>query len=216
MKKLYPDSGIELNPVIARHYDSIINFVSMGLYRNFIQRAIKDVKVRPGDSILDLGCGTGRNALLMARDLTSGYVVGMDVSPIMEKQFMKKAQKEPKLKFVQKRIDQPFDLGQFFDKVFISFVIHGLPHDIRKTVIRNAYSHLKPGGSFFILDYAEFNMKEMPLMHRFVFASVECKYAFDFIRYDWKNILKNHGFGTFSEHFYAHKYVRLLEVVKTG
>ena len=211
MKKIYPESGIELNPVIARHYDWIMNFVSMGKYRGFIEKAIKDIDVGPADLILDLGCGTGRNALLMADDLISGNITGMDVSPDMEKQFRKKAEKEPKLKFIRNRIDQPFDLGKQFDKVLISFVIHGLPHEIRQTVIRNAYAHLKPGGSFYILDYAEFDMAEMPALHRIIFKSVECRYAFEFLRHDWKDILRNHGFKSFEEHFYARDYVRLLK-----
>lgn len=216
MEKIYPDSGIELTPAIARHYDSIMNYLTLGAYRNFIYKAVKDMNINPGDTILDLGCGTGRNALLMAAYLVNGSITGMDISPSMEKQFIKKTEKEPKLKFINKRIDLPFDPGQQFDKVFISFVIHGLPHDARETVIRNAYSSLKQGGSFYILDYAEFDMEKMPWLHRVIFKKAECKYAFDFIKHDWKNILKANSFGDFSEHFYIKNYVRLLEAVKEG
>lgn len=101
-----------------------------------------------------------------------------------------------------------------YDKVFISFVFHGFPHEVRDTVIQNALNHLKPGGSFFILDFAEFDMDKMPLFHRFIFKKIECKYAFDFIKRDWKDILKGYGFENFSEHFYLKKYIRLLKSVK--
>ena len=68
----------------------------------------------------------------------------------------------------------------------------------------------------FILDYAEFDMEKMPWLHRVIFKKAECKYAFDFIKHDWKNILKGNSFGDFSEHFYIKNYVRLLEAVKEG
>lgn len=214
MEKLYPESGVELTPTIAKHYDSIMNKASFGLYRNFITRAVKDMDIKPEDEVLDLGCGTGRNALLIADYITTGSVTGMDISPLMEKQFLEKSKKEPKLKFINKRIDQPFDLGKKFDKVFISFVIHGLPNDIRTIVIQNALDHLKPGGSFIILDFSEFDMDQMPWFHRFVFKKVECIYAFDYIKRDWKEILRANGFESFEEHLYMKKYVRLLKAVR--
>jgi hypothetical protein len=42
----------------------------------------------------------------------------------------------------------------------------------------------------------------------------ECKYVFDFIKRDWKEILHDYDFGNFAEHFYLRKYVRLLKAVK--
>jgi uncharacterized protein YbjT (DUF2867 family) len=46
------------------------------------------------------------------------------------------------------------------------------------------------------------------------FKKIECKYAFDFIKRDWKEILKAYDFVTFHEHFYFKNYVRLLHAVK--
>ncbi len=213
--KIYPDSGVELKPFTAKHYDGLMNTVSFGLYKKFISRAIKDMEVQPDDSILDLGCGTGRNAGLVASYLSeNGRVTGLDVSEIMEKQFNKKFSDDKRLQFVRQRADIPFDLGEKFDKILISFVIHGFPHEVRKTVISNIVNHLKPGGSFFMLDFAEFNMAEMPALHRFVFKTIECKYAFDFIEKDWKQILIENGFSDFRETFYMKRYVRLLKAIK--
>ena len=221
MRKIYPDSGIELNPIISRNYDRVMNFVSMGFYRGFIKMAIADAGIQEDDSILDLGCGTGRNALLMSEYLKEdGRITGLDISAEMERQFLQKFAGDPRVKFLNKRIDQPIDMPDSFDKVLISFVIHGFPNEVRNTVINNAYAHLKPGGAFIILDFAEFDLEAMPFLHRAVFKAVECKYAFDFIERDWKKILKNAGFTEFEEHFYIKKYVRLLlarkhELIKT-
>jgi demethylmenaquinone methyltransferase/2-methoxy-6-polyprenyl-1,4-benzoquinol methylase len=214
--KIYPDSGVELNEFVAKNYDRIMNTMSFGLYRGFIKKTIKHMGIQPGNSILDLGCGTGRNSSLMAKYIgETGHITGLDISELMEIQFLKKFKEQANVSFVKQRIDQPFDLNKQFDIVFISFVIHGFPHEIRSTVIQNALTHLKPDGIFYILDFAEFDMARMPAHHRFIFKKIECKYAFDYIERDWKAILKEAGFNNFNEHFYLKKYVRLLKAVKT-
>jgi len=43
---------------------------------------------------------------------------------------------------------------------------------------------------------------------------MECKYAFDFIERDWKQILANHHFNGFEEFFFVNNYVRLLKAQK--
>lgn len=213
--KLYPDSGVELTAFVAKNYDSVINISSLGLYKRFIKRAIHDIAINPEDQILDFGCGTGRNAKLMCGYLNEkGHITGLDISEHMEKQFNRKFKDDSRVKFINQRIDVPFNLQKTYDKVFISFVIHGLPHEIRKTVVQNAFNHLKPGGRFHILDFAEFDMDKMPPHHRFIFKTFECKYAFDFIKRDWKEILNKQNFGNFTEQFYFKKYVRLLSAQK--
>jgi demethylmenaquinone methyltransferase/2-methoxy-6-polyprenyl-1,4-benzoquinol methylase len=215
-KKIYPDSGVELNEFVAKNYDKIMNTISFGIYRRFIHRAVKEMGVSLGDNILDLGCGTGRNARLMLDYAgKKGKLTGIDISEDMEKQFLQKFEGNPNVTFLNQRIDQPFTLEEKFDKVFISFVIHGFPHEVRSTVIQNALNNLKPGGAFYILDFAEFDMKKMPAHHRFIFKKIECKYAFDYIERDWKAILSDAGFSAFEENFYMKKYVRLLKAVKT-
>ena len=214
-KKLYKESKVELSPMIAKHYDRIMNFISFGKYDLFIRQAIKDMEINEGDQVLDLGCGTGKNAGLMAEYIGSeGQITGIDLSAVMEKQFLQKHGDDKRIIFIRNRIDKPLELGKSYDKVLISFVIHGFPHEVREAILRNAYEHLAPGGKLFILDFAEFKMEEMPAHHRYIFKKVECKYAFDYINKDWKSILTDHGFSRFSESFFFRKYARLLEAIK--
>lgn len=215
MEKIYPDSKVELSKFTAINYDKLINIASFGMYKGFIKKAIKDLNVQTDNKIIDMGCGTGRNILLMNKYAGKGSLLtGLDISEYMEKQFINNTITYPNINFINKRIDQPFELDQKFDKVFISFVIHGFPHEIRKIIIKNAYNNLKPGGTFNILDFAEFDMNKMPFHHRFIFKKIECKYAFDFIERDWKSILKGYGFNEFIESYYFKKYVRLLKAEK--
>ncbi|HNS17846.1 MAG TPA: class I SAM-dependent methyltransferase [Bacteroidales bacterium] len=216
-EKIYPDSGVELKEFVARNYDKVMNIGSIGLYNGFIKKAISDMGILPDDQILDLGCGTGRNAKLMLGYLKEkGHITGLDISEHMEKQFKRKFEGDKRIDFINQRVDIPFNLQKTYDTIFISFVIHGFPHEIRSTVIQNAFDHLKPGGTFHILDFAEFDMDKMPGLHRFIFKKIECKYAFDFIERNWKEILNKTGFDNFTEHFYFKKYVRLLSAQKNG
>ncbi|HET58003.1 MAG TPA: class I SAM-dependent methyltransferase [Deltaproteobacteria bacterium] len=215
-EKIYPDSGVELTTTLAKHYDRVLNIGSLGLYAGFIRKAIREMRINPEDHILDLGCGTGRNARLMTRFLNErGKVTGLDISDHMGKHFLRTFQNDRRAEFIRTRIDQRFDLGISVDKVFISFVIHGFPHDVRDIIIQNAYRHLKPGGTFHILDYAEFNLDTIPVHHRLIFKTFECKYAFDFVSRDWKKILRGHGFEEFTEWFHFRGYVRLLSARKS-
>lgn len=215
MTKLYPDSGIELTPFSSKHYDTIMNIASFGAYKGFIKKVIRDMDIESNDKILDMGCGTGRNILLMNQYVSDqASLIGLDISENMERQFKGNCKDYQHIKFINKRIDQPFKLDQLFDKVLISFVLHGFPQEIRKIIVGNIYNNLKPGGILNILDWAEFDMDKMPAHHRFIFKKAECKYAFDYIEKDWKSILKENGFGNFKEGFYFKNYARLLKAEK--
>ena len=214
-ERIYPESGVELNPFVSKHYDRILATASLGHYPRAIKQAIKDMDIKPDNHILDLGCGTGSNTQLMAVHLNKrGSIQGLDISDQMARQFEKRFDKDGRITFHNQRVDVPFQLDKKFNKVFIGFVIHGFPHEVRHIVIRNAMNHLEEGGSFYILDFSEFEMKSMPFHHRTIFKTIECKYAFDYIKHDWKSILMKQGFKGFTEHFYLKKYIRLLQAIK--
>jgi len=213
--KIYPESGVELRPFTAKYYDTVLNVATLGLYTGFIHRSIKAMAIQPKDKILDFGCGSGRNACLMAKYLDNeGKIIGLDISALMESQFNKQCARYPHINFIRQRIDLPFDLSEQYDKLFISFVLHGFPHRIRQNILHNIDNHLKPGGILFLLDYAEFNPYVMPLFYRSIFKTIECPYAFDFIARDWKQILTKHNFGNFEEFYFFRNYVRLLQARK--
>lgn len=213
--KYYPDSKVEIQGFIAKYYDGILNFVTLGIYSTFINKAIESIEINSDDRILDFGAGTGRNALLMNNYISeNGEIVGLEISDEMIKQFKLKCQNIPNLSIIKKRIDKSFELDEKFDKIFISFVIHGFPHEVRTEIIKNAYNNLKKDGEFVILDFNEFIVKEMPFYAKIPFKTIECKYAFDFVERDWKTILFEFGFGDFNEKLFLKNYVRLLKAKK--
>jgi len=95
---------------------------------------------RPGERILDLGCGTGHLAAQIAA--RGAVVTGLDSSVSMIAQAR---QNYPKLKFVLAdasgfRFDEPFDA------VFSNAALHWIPE--AGAVIASVARALKPGGRF--------------------------------------------------------------------
>ena len=215
MSNYYPESKVEIRGFVAKHYDTLMNVITLGRYSFFIQKTILLMKIKPNHKIIDLGAGTGRNACLMMKQLsTKGEVVGLDISEDMIVQFNKNCAEFSNAKVIYKRIDQDLDYEMYFDKAFISFVLHGFPQEARKQIIGNAFKALKKNGELFILDYNEFSLKEMPFYLKIPFKFAECPYAFDFIEKDWKKILVGEGFSYFEEYLFFNKYIRLLKAKK--
>ncbi|MCK4397317.1 class I SAM-dependent methyltransferase [candidate division WOR-3 bacterium] len=215
MGTYYPESKVEVSGFNARHYDMLLDMITLGRYSSFIRKAIRLMRIRSADKILDLGAGTGRNACLMVRYFSSrGELIGFDISKEMISQFKKNCMDFPNIRIINGRIDEDLVYERYFDKVFISFVLHGFPQKARNQIIRNTFKALKEGGEFFILDYNEFSLNEIPFYLRIAFKLMECPYAFDFIEKDWKKILSLRGFSDFREHFFFSGYIRLLTGVK--
>ncbi len=215
--RLYPGSKVEVSGYLAPWYDFLLNLTTGGTYPGFIRKAVRLMEIRPGDKILDLGSGTGRNAVLMMKYLSrEGRYLGIDISPAMIARARKKLSQFSNARIIRARTEQILPFKAEFDKVFISFVLHGFPHHIRERIVTFARSVLKKEGEFIILDYNRFSLAAAPLYVKIPFRLVECSYAFDFIRRDWEKILLHKGFDRFKKHFFFKNYVRLLKARNDG
>lgn len=210
-KKIYPDSKVEVRNWEVPFYDLFLNVITAGRYSTVITEAIRTMEIEPDDRILDLGAGTGRNARLILPYLSgTGKYLGMDISRAMIKKFQTKCSGFPQSRIIRARLDREFPLQVRFDKIFISFVLHGLPQQERENLIARVGFYLKENGQLFILDYNEFSLKQMPWYLRLIFRYLECPYAFDFIGRDWKKILMKNNLQDFQETLYFSGYVRLI------
>ena len=209
------ESKVEITGFEAKHYDFLLDFISLGRYKKFIERAIRDMDIHPEDRILDLGCGTGRNAELMAKFLSErGSILGLDIGDEMIAQFEEKFSGQPNIEVKKMRIDEKLPFENEFDKALLSFVFHGFPREKQEIIIENVRRALKPGGELLLLDWQEFDLQEKPWFIRFAFKKFECRLAQDFIKTDWKAYLSNKGFGDFKESSYFKNLVRLLHAKK--
>ncbi len=215
MSVYYPKSKVEVKGFVAKHYDRLMNVITLGKYSSMIEKAVQLMDIKKDDRILDLGAGTGRNACLMAKYLSQkGELIGFDISEEMRSQFKKNCADFPNIRIINERIDKELTYENYFDKIFISFALHGFPQEIRKQIIKNALKALKKDGEFFILDYNEFSIKKMPFYARIPFKLIECPYAFDFIERSLSKILSLEGFSRFEEYSFFAGCLRLLKAVK--
>ena len=208
-------SKVEVGPMGARYYDTFLNLLSLGSYSHFLKGVIDKMGINPGQSILDLGSGTGRNDCLMAQKIGSrGKIVGLDISNEMLSQSLLRCREYPNMSFEKQRIELPLAYKQEFDKVFISFVLHGFEDDQKLGIIHNAYRALKPGGAFYILDYNEFDLEKVWFPLRWAFTHWECQLAVEFLKLDIKEMLCSQGFTNLEEGFSLKEHLRLLKAVK--
>ena len=211
MSELYPDSHVEIDGLIARYYENILNLVTFGSYGRFIGQAIADMKISSEDRILDMGAGSGYNAEFMAKYIgKGGEILGLDISKEGIAQFRKKFRSNPGIRMEESRIDRDLPYDSEFDKVLVSFVIHGLPQEARESTLENARRALIDGGKFYMLDYGEFELKDIPIYLRVPFRVAECKYAYDYLSRDWTEILGQFGFQQVESYNYLDGFTRLL------
>jgi len=208
-------SKVEIGPMGARYYDLFLNLLSLGRYSHFMKEVIEKMDIKPGQSILDLGSGTGRNDCLMAQAIGSqGKILGLDISDQMIRQAFARCSRYANINFKKLRIELPLEYKREFDKVFISFTLHGFEDDQKAGIIRNAYQALKPGGGFHVLDYAEFDIDRMWFPIRWAFTRWECQLAVEFLKLDIKGMLRTQGFADTKEEFFLRGHLRLLSAAK--
>ncbi len=110
------------------------------------QQLVGGAKLEPSDEVLDFGCGSGRQACLLAK--RSRRVVGVDVSPSeIEKAglYAFRYGVEKKVEFRCGQIEK-LDLGrECFDKIFSFSVLEHVPN--YEEALGVFLSVLKPGGS---------------------------------------------------------------------
>lgn len=208
-------SKVEVGPKGARYYDLTLGLISLGHYSRFIKKVVEKMHIQPGQSILDLGSGTGKNNCFMAEKVGyRGRILGLDLSSEMVSIARRRCQHYPQVQFRQQRIEMPLDDREEFDKVFISFTLHGFEDDQKIGIIGNAYQALKPGAAFYILDYNQFDLNKMWAPLRWIFVHGECELAREFLELDLKRVLSKEGFTGFEEELFFRGYLRLLKAVK--
>jgi ubiquinone/menaquinone biosynthesis C-methylase UbiE len=138
----------------APYYDFTVNMIALGHARMLRKMTVDNALVKPGDTILDVGCGTGEVALLAKTRAKEGKVYGIDPAPEMIAVARKKA--------ARKKLDIDFRVGVIealpfpdasIDVVTSSLMMHHLPDDLKIRGLREIYRVLKPGGRLLIADF---------------------------------------------------------------
>lgn len=141
-------------PFWVKHYDKIVNIITFGKIKSTHQQTAVLAQVEPGQSVLDIGCGTG--LLLMDVEKVigpQGTAVGLDVEPAMIAQAKRRAAKnDSKATFAVASIDDIPYPDSSFDVAIQSLVFHHLTAAQKEAGLVELRRVLKDNGRLLIVD----------------------------------------------------------------
>ncbi len=188
---------------IASSYDAIAHASE----REVTERGLAALKVSPGESVLEIGYGTGHALVELARAVGDfGEVAGVDVSSGMREVASRTLEEEGLDQGVDLRVGAvpPLDFEDArFDVVFLSFTLELFPEEELREVIREIRRVLKPGGRCGLVAMAKPRNpdEDTPLEKVYVWMHRHFPHIVDCHPIDSEAELKSEGFEiSHSEH----------------
>jgi S-adenosylmethionine-diacylgycerolhomoserine-N-methlytransferase len=139
---------------VQRHfYDATRRLFLPG--RNLL---LNQINIPPTGSVLEVGCGTGRNLLILARRFPNAQFYGIDISSEMLRTAQRKVRRSGLTNIHLAQTDiltfnphEVFAIDQPFDAAFFSYSICMIP-DWRKA-LKCVMACLSPNGSLHVVDF---------------------------------------------------------------
>lgn len=162
-----------------RLYEAVTRLLFLGRRRATYSALALAAGVRPGDRVVDVGCGSGYFARLLATKVgTTGTVVGVDAAPEMVEYAARRTRGRANCDFKTGSAESlPLADGSV-DIVVSSLVLHHLPHEVQAAAAGEMRRVLRPGGTVLIADMeVATDSQRMPLHFRLTGMSRMRKHA---------------------------------------
>ena len=181
--------------MIVAHFLSLYVFTGVGTTRFGLIEEL--VELKGNEYVLDVGTGTGRTAIQMAKRLTTGKLVGIDIWDTMELggNSPERAYKNAEIEDVKEKVEFkfgnvleiPFN-DDVFDIVTCSSVLNNLPGEEKRIkALKEILRVLKPKGKCMLLEPLR-NFRMFCAFTPFAFFQLGT-------REDWENYAKTAGFS---------------------
>jgi ubiquinone/menaquinone biosynthesis C-methylase UbiE len=138
-----------------RLYDLTVWLATLGRERSFRARLVQLARLVPGETVLDVGCGTGTLAIAAQLHVgPSGTVKGIDASMEMVARARAKAQ--------QAGVDARFECATAqalpfadatFDAALCALMLHHIGSTGRRQLASELHRVIKPGGRALVVDF---------------------------------------------------------------
>jgi len=153
----------------AARYDFLVWLFTFGGEKRFRERMLRLARLRPGETVADVGCGTGTLAILAKRQVgAEGIVYGVDPSPEMIMRAREKARHARADLVFKEGAAQALPLADAaVDVVLSTLMLHHVLKKARPAMVHEVKRVLKPGGRFLIVDFAKPSKENRRLVDRF-------------------------------------------------
>lgn len=141
-----------LNPKFVLSYDQIIPYLLPPTEPLVRQGLIDFIQGQPR-RILDLGCGTGTQTLMLKKTFPDRAVMGLDLSPYMLVMAHQKAHQENlNIQWRHGRGEQTGFPDASFDLITITLLFHEIPPEISQEILCECFRLLTVGGEVIVLE----------------------------------------------------------------
>jgi ubiquinone/menaquinone biosynthesis C-methylase UbiE len=155
--KITPES---FTPALGQHwltpvYDLVIATLTRErVWRNLL---VRQINAQAGDRILDVGCGTGTLATMIARAAPKAAIFGIDPDPVVLERARKKATAAcVSVRFIQGFLCEATLAGWTpLTKITSSLVFHQVPLEEKRRILDFMRGALGKGGELHVADYGE-------------------------------------------------------------
>ncbi|KOP68899.1 ubiquinone biosynthesis methyltransferase UbiE [Bacillus sp. FJAT-18019] len=158
---------------ISGKYDMMNDVISFKRHKAWRKFTMEKMGMRPGDTAIDLCCGTCDWTISMAKASESGHIVGLDFSEGMLKVGREKVAMQgldQQIQLIQgNAMSLPFE-DESFDYATIGFGLRNVPDYMQ--VLREMKRVVKPGGMVVCLDVSKPTWQPFKGLYYFYFQQV--------------------------------------------
>jgi ubiquinone/menaquinone biosynthesis C-methylase UbiE len=182
----------------TRFYDPLVRLTTREA--TFKGLLVEQAQLKPGDRVLDLGCGTATLSIALASRYPGTTIVGLDADgEVLRIARNKSARTGAPVRFDSGHSDRlPYDEGAF-DVVASSLFFHQLTREQKQKALAEIFRVLRPGGRLHIADWG----KPVSAASRALFLFVQLLDGFETTQDSVTGILpelmRAHGFAGVEE-----------------